>query len=459
MLLCKQNWITLASDPSSAEPMPMQGSAEDDGSGAEVLQLLTGLAGAIHAAPENGLPLMAFAARDDIAVEVFDLPGGHLAMANIAPFAGDETPTTASGKGFDAVRAVLACLGEATEISSWACQPGDVAGAIRAVPAGAVIDATDVLGFSTRQIENRARLNRAWHGWDAIPPTDRLTDPGYFVQVRSFDGKRTAFCPAFLCYGRFGDVAHGDASLNVDSNGCAAGPTPAEARTRALLELVERDATGIWWHGGAVRMRLGPARLPALQTHIQRHRHDTGRRLWLLDISSFRAARTVAAISCEDSGEGLAIGFGAGLSLEEAARSAFLEVVQSEAAMLAHDVRAERPGSSKASDGDCRMARWKRFADVRNFRFAIGAHDDGPDGSGEGSVRELLEEIRDVCGQEVWFADLTRLEIGIPVAKAICGGLAHFKPRWGCRRIAAPTPPSNSTRRLGRLSQARKLLI
>lgn len=459
MLLRKRNWITLASEPPGAGPVPMQGSAESDGSDADVSYLLEGLAAAIHAAPENGLPLMRFAAGHDVAVEVFDVPGGCLAMTNIAPFTGDETLTTASGKGFDAVRAVLACLGEAAEVCSWAGRLQDVEGAIHSAPAGLVVDAGDVLGFSDEQISNRDRLNRAWHGWDAIPPADRLADPAHWVRVQSFEEDGTASCPAFLCYGRFGDVAHGDASLNVDSNGCAAGQTPTDARTRALLELVERDATGIWWHGGTVRTRLDPAQLPGLQAHIQQHQHDTGRRLWLLDISSFRAARTVAAVSCEDSGEGLALGFGAGFSFEDAARSAFLEVVQSEASMQAHGFRVENSGHAARSDGDCRMARWKRFADVRNFRFAIGTPADSRDGRAEGSVAELLAEIRDVLGQEVWFADLMRSDIGIPVAKAICGGLSHFKPRWGCRRNIEPPVPAVATRRPGGLSQVRKLLI
>jgi thiazole/oxazole-forming peptide maturase SagD family component len=459
MLLRKQNWITLASPPPGAQPAPKQGSVEDDGSGASVSHLLEGLTAAIRATPDNALPLMRFGASHDITVEVFGVPGGYLAMTNISPFTGDETPTTASGKGFDAVRAVLACLGEAAEVFGWACRRQDVEEAMRDAPAGAVVDAVEVLGFSADQIGSRARLNRAWHGWDAVPPADRLADPGHWVRVQSFDGDSTASCPAFLCFGHFGDVAHGDASMNVDSNGCAAGPTLAEARKRALLELVERDAAGIWWHGGTVRTRLDPAQLPGLQAHIRQHRHDTLRRLWLLDISSFRSARTVAAVSCEDSGESLALGFGAGFSLEDAARSAFLEVVQSETAMLAHDFRVEDSGLAAASDGDCRMARWKRFADVRNFRFAIGTPADGPQGEGEGSVDALLAEIRDVCGQEVWFADLTRSAIGIPVAKAICGGLSHFRPRWGCRRNIEPSVWAVTTRRPGGLSQARKLLI
>ncbi|RUZ55732.1 hypothetical protein, partial [Mesorhizobium sp. M7A.F.Ca.US.007.01.1.1] len=119
----------------------------------------------------------------------------------------------------------------------------------------------------------------------------------------------------------------------------------------------------------------------------------------------------------------------------------------------------ERPRNKTMSDDDCRMTRWKRFADVRNFRFAIGKPADGLESAGESNVTDLLNEIGEVCGSQVWFADLSRSEIGIPVAKAICEGLSHFKARWGCHRNAAPSIASDSSKTAGRLSQARKLLI
>ncbi|MER8491628.1 YcaO-like family protein [Mesorhizobium australicum] len=465
MLLQGPHWRKLASLLRRDQLMALiqNGIAEGGPSSPHDLDVLANLAANLVAAPGNGLPLLRFATRYDIGVEVFDVPGGVLAMSNIAPFEGSEERVTASGKGFDAGRAVLACLGEAAEISSWACKADDVtASAHIACPVDRMrIDAVHVLGFSQEQINNRARLNRAWHGWDTIPSADHLGNPRLWVHVKSFHDDTTALCPAFLCYGRLGDVAYCDASLNVDSNGCAAGTTRADARTRALLELVERDATGIWWHRGSLRRRLDVEQLDdqGLTSHIRQHRRDTGRRLWLLDISSFRTAMVVVAISCEDSGERMAVGFGAGFHMVNAARAAFLELVQSEATMQAHVERAERRWNAMASDADCRVSRWKRFADVRNFRFAIGEPAAGLENAGTGNVDDLLDEVEEVCGQRVWFADLSRSEIGIPVAKAICEGLSHFKVRWGCRRNTAPSIASVSSRTVSGLSQARKLFI
>jgi ribosomal protein S12 methylthiotransferase accessory factor len=465
MLLRGSHWITLALLFDRDRQMTLNHDDTTGGcqSSADDLDILDCLAATLVAAPENSLPLLHFATRYNIGVEVFDVPGGFLAMSNIAPFEGSEKRITASGKGLDAARAVLACLGEAAEIYSWACRADDVAKSVEtgALGDGIMIGAMNVLGFSLQQVRHRDRLNKAWHGWDSIPSTDHLNNPRLWASVESFHDERVALCPAFLCYGRFGDVAYGDSSLNVDSNGCAAGTTRADARTRALLELVERDATGIWWHRGSLRKRLDIAQLDdqGLASHIQQHRYETGRRLWLLDISSFRTAIVTAAISCKDSGEHMAVGFGCSFDMVAAARSAFLELIQSEAAMQAHAERSERPRSKTVSDDDCRMTRWKRFADVRNFRFAIGKPADGLGSTGQSNVDELLSEINEVCGSHVWFADLSRSEIGVPVAKAICEGLSHFKARWGCYRNAAPSIASVSSRTIGGLSQARKLLI
>lgn len=465
MLLRGLHWAHLASrlDHGHATAIIREASGDGGHSRDGGSHVLDSIAAAFAEAPGDGQRLLHFAMGLDLAVEVFDVPGGFLAMSNIAPFEGGQERVTASGKGFDAARSVLACLGEAAEISSWACRAVDLADCVgpASLGDGTRIDAANVLGFSSLQVGNRDRLNRAWNGWDVIPAPAHLVDPGLWRSVETFHGDRSAFCPAFLCLGRFGDMAFGDPSLNVDSNGCAAGSTREDARKRALLELVERDATGIWWHRGCVRTRLDIAGLgdPALPAHVGRHREETGRRLWLLDISSFRAARVVAAISCEDSGEGMAVGFGAGFSMVKAARSAFLELIQSEAALQAHEERRKRAKPGPAGAQDCRIERWKRFGDVRNFRFATGQPADFPSDAGECQFEDLLAEIETGCGQPVWFADLSRPDIAVPVAKAICEGLSHFKVRLGCARNASSSLASHPSRTLRGLSEARKLLI
>jgi hypothetical protein len=75
---------------------------------------------------------------------------------------------------------------------------------------------------------------------------------------------------------------------------------------------------------------------------------------------------------------------------------------------------------------------------MRSIRFARGVTE--PPSAwrsvGEpGTPAGLLEEISAIAGDAVWFADMTRAEHGVPVTKAICAGLAHFKRRRGCERL------------------------
>lgn len=382
--------------------------------------------------------LFRFARDKALTVDVFPVSGAYLAMTNIDE-AGSRSAmrTTACGSGFSIDAAVKGCLGEAVEFCSWIFRQSDRGHLLGEAELEGTerIDAARVLGFSAAQLASRERLNRAWNGWDRIPPPAELACPQFWSRVTSFDGTRSAACPSFLCHGRFGDQVHEDPTLNVDSNGCAAGPTPAMARTRALLELVERDATGIWWNRGCVRPRLDGADLDAtLQVALAHYRDETARRVWFLDISTFASTAVVAAVSCDADGAGLALGFGAGFDARDAARSAFLELVQSETAIEACAVRSAI-GNREQSPEDRGIARWTRFADLGNLGFAAGSAERAAGGGRKvASAEDLLDEIEHVCGRKVWFADLARAEFGVPVVKAVCEDLAHYKLRRGSSR-------------------------
>lgn len=393
--------------------------------------------------PAGERALLRFAAASRLAVEMFFVDGIWLAMTNVElPLDGPTRKVTASGAGFVEREALSGCLGEALEICSWAFRPGDRGRLIRAgdLAGETRLDAAGVLGFSAEQIAGRDRLNRAWDGWDRIPPPEKLARAEHWTTVSSFDGATLAVCPAFLCYGYFGDIACGDPTANVDSNGCAAGPTPEEAKARAVLELVERDAAGIWWNRGCVRRRLAASAIGAdLEAALARHRAATGRRVRFLDISTFASAVVVAAVSCDAEGGGMVLGFGSAFQVGDAARSAFLELVQCEVAISARSIRSARGGDRRLRPEDRRIERWLRHADIGNFPFVSG--EDGGDarpGRVDGTgIGDLLAEIASACGKQVWFADLTRRELGVPAVKAICEGLAHYKLRRGVRRYAA----------------------
>jgi len=71
-----------------------------------------------------------------------------------------------------------------------------------------------------------------------------------------------------------------------DSNGCAAGNCLEEAILQGVFELVERDATAIWWYN---RIRRPGIALESFDQpyflEVREHYAQAGHELWLLDLT------------------------------------------------------------------------------------------------------------------------------------------------------------------------------
>jgi thiazole/oxazole-forming peptide maturase SagD family component len=402
-------------------------------------------AGLLQATPQltqvdNRRKLFAFAALWGLTLDVLEIPGGFVAACRMnftrpSRFA----DTTVSGNGFTSAQAVLGCLGEAVEVASWLYRPDDRDRLLESVDTSLpVLSADAVLGFSRAQVRHRRRLNNAWDGFDAIPPLIELREPRFWSKVAGFDGKDEAWCPAFLKFGGFGEIEAGDRTVNADSNGCAAGATMATAQERAVLELVERDSTGIWWWRGCYRDRISPKSFSGseLGSALMEHRDFSDRKVWFLDISAWESAATVAAISCDGDLRRVAVGFAAAFSLYDAARKAFLELIQGELAIEAHGMRREAGQESAQSRTDRALDKWLAAISLSDLGFVLGAEEALVRPKVIGTVEALLDELA-ANSHTIRFADLERPELGIPVTKALSEGLAHFKPRLGCRRLWA----------------------
>jgi ribosomal protein S12 methylthiotransferase accessory factor len=207
----------------------------------------------------------------------------------------------------------------------------------------------------------------------------------------------------------------------------AAGPTFDWAASRALLELIERDAASLWWNGGR-RGKAVPLDHPAM-AEIQRligtlrqHAHD--RVSWLLDLTTDIGIPVIAALSCDTDGKQLAYGLAARLSLEDAARAAILELCQTELAILLAHIKRMEAGESSLSSTD--RAHLERGAVIRADRCEL-LHPLGhcPTQS-ERTIGPELPAIASAlsrCGIDAALVDMTRPEFGIPVVRAVAPAL------------------------------------
>ena len=99
----------------------------------------------------------------------------------------------------------------------------------------------------------------------------------------------------------------------ADSNGCAAGNTLEEAIVQGFLELVERDSYAIWWYNRLQRPEVDLTQFddPYIRD-IQIQLGETGRRLWVLDVTSDLGIPSFVAVSHWINGSQEQIEFGSG---------------------------------------------------------------------------------------------------------------------------------------------------
>jgi ribosomal protein S12 methylthiotransferase accessory factor len=211
------------------------------------------------------------------------------------------------------------------------------------------------------------------------------------------------------------------------SVGVAAGPTFDWAASRAVLELIERDAACLWWSGGkrgkAIRLdHPGMVGITQLVANLRQNAND--RALWMLDITTDIGVPVVVALSCGTDGRQLAYGLASRFSIEDAMRAAILELCQTELAILLAVVKQTEDGEDKLLPAD-------RAHLARHFAIDANAcellHPNGVQlasraaepGSELGTIGDALGR----AGVEVAFVELTRPEYGIPVVRAVAPGL------------------------------------
>src|SRR3974377_276819 len=86
--------------------------------------------------------------------------------------------------------------------------------------------------------------------------------------------------------------------MHAPPNGGAAGNTIEEAIVQGFLELVERDSYAIWWYNRLQRSELNLSRFDDRYIRdLKVQLADTGRRLWVLDITSDLGIPSFVALS------------------------------------------------------------------------------------------------------------------------------------------------------------------
>ncbi|EHK53634.1 YcaO-like family protein [Allomesorhizobium alhagi] len=351
------------------------------------------------------------------------------------PVRGAKPPRFASGWGNTIQEAATACGYEADETYFAQMIPHERLSHARAGELrGHVIEPPALTLFSDAQYGERMHWNENVDDSRAVPIRWRRSQPLDWIRSDPRFSTSEAWLPAGLCFLGFpNDESSG--LPPADSNGLARGSSIEDAVVRGFLEVVERDATAIWWYHQLVLPLIDLTSLAdGLASQYADWLQTQSRELRLLNLKLDLPIPVVAAISHDVGGRAMAFGLAAGRSTSEAARRAVGELAECEANLALLKRTAVLSGTAGFTMGALQLYRWHLEVDIHQYPHLLGG----------ATVPASPDELRldwcsclDTCRKrdlELLVVDLTR-DRKSPVARVFVPGLRHTKPRFAAGRL------------------------
>ena len=296
-----------------------------------------------------------------------------------------------------------------------------------------------VMGYSERQYRERDAWNALGSHFNAVPVP---LDPDHAIPwtpVWSLTEEREKLLPTQFLYFSGPTFSPGPMPrcCRACSNGNAAGNNLEEAVLQGFMELVERDATAIWWYNRLRRPGVDLASFgQSYFTELTAHYDGLGRELWALDLTHDLGIPVFAALACRrDTRKQVLFGLGCSLDPSVALLRAFAELNQFVAGL---------GPEAHAPLGDEATLRWLASATPEACPYLTpdpGVPCKRLEDFTQGASGDLLADIQhckdlvEAKGMEMLVLDLTRADAGMPVAKVIVPGLRHFWARYAPGRL------------------------
>ena len=354
-----------------------------------------------------------------VAFAAFTRPGLHEAKREFA-----------AGKGRTREGAQAGALAEALERRSMARPPSHILHALREPDhpglAGPMLETNDVDLYGPEQRPGHVD-DTSVHPHNRRLPAPQPRDRRPLVRLSRLDGSPGPWIEAARVCG----LPETDRTYPAArcSNGLAAGPTIEQAIFRAFAELVERDATALWWYSMCRRPAIPLDALGASREHAllaARGLRAVGRDLAVLDLRTNPVLPAVAAVSFQGDTRPM-IGLGASATHATAAARAIAEIGQNLDFATGTNRLAHRDPLRRAISRLTRSnAPWLCPRGVE--RTLVHAPIDADPIS---LVRRTSEEMR----VESYWIDLTDRRFPLPVARVFAPGLRHFWRRTAPGRL------------------------
>ncbi|MBY0357175.1 MAG: TOMM precursor leader peptide-binding protein [Candidatus Obscuribacterales bacterium] len=346
-----------------------------------------------------------------------------------------------SGKGASANQAKASALCEALERYSFEFMGNEfrISASYNKLGSDA-IHPNDVLLFSEHQYQYREKWNARKSKFNWVPEQFDENEQIDWTPVWSLTEKRHKYLPTQLLY--FGAKAREGSDRQFSrscSNGNAAGNNLEEAVLQGFFELVERDATSIWWYNrlSKAAVDLGSFKEPYLNDFVESYSHS-GREVWALDLTSDLGIPTFVALSRNVFGgeERIMLGLGCHFDAKIALKRAFGEMNQ----MFCIANSAE----SNDRLEDAETIEWLKTATISNQPYLCPDKNlpakqfaDYPKLHTGDLLDDILtcKQMVENLGLEMLVLDQTRADIAMPAAKVIVPGLRHYWARFRDGRL------------------------
>jgi bacteriocin biosynthesis cyclodehydratase domain-containing protein len=338
------------------------------------------------------------------------------------------------GKGSTAEQGEASALMEAIERYSGIFQGDEIRVKRRFTdfaPGDAILP-NDVLLFSDAQY--RAWQTPACESGESQPVLGPV-DPSARIEwspVWSLRDSRFKYLPTSLLYFFYS----GPAAFPTDTNGCAAGNTLEEAIVQGFLELVERDAYAIWWYNRLQRAEVDLGQFDdSYVRDLKIQLAETGRRLWVLDVTSDLGIPTFVAVLhwMQNSQENIEFGSGAHFDRRIALLRALTELNQ----FLSIGLMGGGTGEKSSLDGITPLH-------LEDYPFLTPSGDptiQPNSGSKVGSPDNTREQViacvnvAKRAGLDFLVLNQTRPDVEVPVVRVIVPGMRHFYRRFAPGRL------------------------
>jgi len=338
------------------------------------------------------------------------------------------------GKGSAAEQGEASALMEAIERYSGIFQGDEIRVARRLTDfaPGEAIVPNDVLLFSDEQYR-RALLGPSEAD---VTPTPPAFDPSAKIEwtpVWSLRDQRFKYLPTGMLYFFHRDAF--DSHIHADSNGCAAGNTLEEAIVQGFLELVERDSYAIWWYNRSQRTELDLSQFDdSYVRDLKTQLAETGRRLWVLDITTDLGIPSYVAMSYATNAGQEFVEYGSGAHFDP--RIALLRALTEVNQFLSIGLMGGRDAGQASNEGAGPFRLEEHPYLIPDGKPAARLHFETKFGSLDTREQALAcVDVAKRAGLDFLVLDQTRPDIETPVVRVIVPGLRHFYRRFAPGRL------------------------